>query len=339
MTPTTTTRDTAIGVRNLRATLRHAPAPGCSFHQPRTNRPESMLQDLAPKSGAHYDASRPIAFMHVPKTSGIAVREGLQSCTHTQGPPPGFDRSAFGDFAGFDTVDRMLMRDIYLDGKLPQLSASFVTGHISASTLSAHRAGAQLVTILREPRSRLLSHWLFWRGLTDDQLRPWGKWADCVRAAYKPLAEFLSDPHVASNTDNMTVRMLLWPHPDIPGGDFIDRRADEQLVSAALARLDAFAFVDLVENPQVAANLQAWLGRPFIYGRTNETAVLPAALRSPLAEELTQDVFDLLDVRSRLDRQVWLALARHRIPHMDAEALAERTIIRNVARHSMLMAG
>jgi hypothetical protein len=87
------------------------------------------------------------------------------------------------------------------------------------------------------------------------------------------------------------------------------------------------------------ANLQAWLGRPFIRGRMNETAELPSALRSPPAEELTQDAFDLLDARSRLDRQVWLALAHHRIPQMDAEALAVRTIVRNVARHSTLMTG
>jgi hypothetical protein len=129
--------------------------------------------------------------MHVPKTSGIALREGLQASTATAGPPPGFDRSAFGNFERFDTVDPMLMQDIYLNEKLPELNASFITSHISASTLTAHRPGAQLVTILREPRSRLLSHWLFWRGLTDDQLRPWGRWADRVRAAYKPLARII----------------------------------------------------------------------------------------------------------------------------------------------------
>jgi hypothetical protein len=297
-----------------------------------------MPENVLSNGDGHYDASRPIAFMHVPKTSGIALREGLKACTNTQGPPPGFDRSAFGDFARFDTVDPILLRDIYLGDTLPQLSASFVTGHISASTLTARRSGVQLVTILREPRSRLLSHWLFWRGLTDDQLRAWGKWADRVRAAYRPLAEFLSDPDVASNTDNMAVRMLLWPHPNIPGGDFIDRRADRRLISAAMARLEEFAFVDLVENPQLVDNLQAWLIRPFTYGRMNETEKLPPTLRSPLATELTPGAFDLLDSRTRLDREVWLALARQRIFHMDAETLAERTVIRNAARHSTLMA-
>jgi hypothetical protein len=298
-----------------------------------------MPENVLSNGDGHSDASRPIAFMHVPKTSGIALREGLQACTNTQGPRPGFDRSAFGDFARFDTVDPVLLRDIYLGDTLPQLNASFVTGHISASTLTARRPGVQLVTILREPRSRLLSHWLFWRGLTDDQLRAWGKWADCVRVAYRPLAEFLSDPDVASNTDNMAVRMLLWPHPDIPGGDFIDRRADRRLISAAMVRLEEFAFADLVENPQLASNLQAWLIRPFTYGRMNETEKLPPTLRSPLATELTHGAFDLLDFRTRLDREVWLTLARQRIPHIDAQALAVRTIIRNAARHSTLMAG
>jgi hypothetical protein len=60
----------------------------------------------------------------------------------------------------------------------------------------------------------------------------------------------------------MTLRMLLWPHPDIPDGDFIDPRADRRLVDAALARLEGFAFIDLVENPQMADDLQAWLASP-----------------------------------------------------------------------------
>ncbi len=296
-----------------------------------------VANGLLTNPAGHYDAKRPIAFMHVPKTSGMALRTSLKACTNTHGPSPGFDRSNFGGFSAFDTVDPMLLEDVYLDGRLPPADASFVTGHISLSTLIAHRPGVQLVTIAREPRSRLLSHWLFWRGLTDDQLRPWGEWAGLVRVAHKPFADFLSDRNVASNTDNMTVRMLLWPNPDIPDDDFIDRRADRDLVNAAITRLETFAFADVLENPHLLTNLRTWLGRAFDYGRMNETARLPQALRSRLAEEFTERAFDLLDARTRLDREVWLALARDQVGHKGAETLAERAIIRNIARHSTLM--
>jgi hypothetical protein len=193
--------------------------------------------ECPPGTAGRYDANRPIAFMHIPKTAGTWLRTEIQACTNTCGPAPGFDLSVFGDFAAFETVDPTLRSNVYFDGRLPQLDASFVTGHISASTLSTCRAGVQLITVLREPRSRLLSHWLFLRGLTDDQLRPWGKWGDYIRTARRPLTDFLSDRNVASHTDNLAVRMLLWPNPDIPGGAFISGSADVRLLDAARGRL------------------------------------------------------------------------------------------------------
>jgi len=283
-----------------------------------------------------YDPGRPLAFMHVPKTSGMSLRTALQECLDAHEPAPGFDETAFGGFRGFDTVSPELLRHIYIDGRLPDLGAAFVTGHIARSTLIARRPGVQLLTVLREPRSRLLSHWLFWRGLTDEQLRGWGSWTDVVKTARRPLSAFLSDPAAAGNTDNMAVRMLVWPHPDIPADGFIDEGADHRIVSAALAAVETFAFADIVENPCLNANLRLWLARPCDYRHLNETPRLDPALRTSLGRELTHEAFELLDARCRLDREVWLALARRTARPEATHALAERTMVRNVARYSML---
>jgi hypothetical protein len=81
--------------------------------------------------------------------------------------------------------------------------------------------------------------------------------------------------------------------------------------------------------PQRPARRRHWLQRFFTMpgeGSQGWTLIARASTSSSAAGR-------------RLDREVWLALAHHRIPKMDAEALAERTIIRNVTRHSRLMAG
>jgi hypothetical protein len=310
--------------------LRHAGSPG------ETATDIGFAHGAAGQREPRFDPGRPLAFMHVPKTSGTSLRTALQECLDVHQPAPGFDATAFGGFRDFATVSPALMRDVYIGDRLPDLGAAFVTGHIARSTLSARRPRVQLLTVLREPRSRLLSHWLFWRGLTDEQLLGWGRWADVIRIARRPLADFLADPAAAGNTDNMAVRMLVWPHPDIPADGFIDRGADRRIVSAALEAVGSFAFADIVENPSLAANLRRWLGRPLEYRQLNETPRLDPALRTSLGRELTQEAFELLDARCRLDRQVWLTLALGSTRPGAMHALAERTILRNVARYSAL---
>ena len=165
-------------------------------------------------------------------------------------PPRASTRPRSVAFGAFDTVSPELLRHIYIDGRLPDLGAAFVTDHIARSTLIARRPGVQHLTVLREPRSRLLSHWLFWRGLTDEQLRGWGIAGPCRE--YRPQAAIglippPTPPPLAIPT--MAVRMLVWPHPDIPADGFIDEGADHRIISAALAAVETFAFADIVENP------------------------------------------------------------------------------------------
>jgi FkbM family methyltransferase len=284
-----------------------------------------------------YDPSRPVAFMHVPKTSGNALIIGLLKALAPRQALFGLDRSHFGTFRAFDTMNSEIRSTIDLDLDALPKQADFIAGHFSFLTLSTKFDGAQLITFLREPYSRLLSHWLFLRSLSDDQLSAWGDWGKLGRAvSSSTFANFLAYPLYACNLDNLAVRMLLWPHPLIPADDFIDPRNDDVLISAAMVRLQDFAYTDIIENPAFQTNLQSWIGRELSYGKVNETASIPPERSTTLDQELTMDALALADSRTRLDIQLWTALAEHRVSAQAVQTLLRHTVMKNAVRYSRL---
>jgi hypothetical protein len=284
--------------------------------------------------GPRFDERRPIAVMHIPKTSGTSLNVALRKAIRPRKAVTGIDSSAFGAFTAFDTFDPHRQCIVHRDALPP---GDFVAGHFCFATLTAHAADAQLVTVLREPRSRLVSNWLFWRSRPESDLRTWGAWRDAICQAREPLGTFLSIRTIACAIDNVAVRMLLWPDARIPADGFIHPRHDASLIEAALERLNQFAFVDVVENPSLRTNLQKWLGRKVTYPRLNETNSIPASLRSPLCDELTPETTHLLEQRSRLDRVLWTSLAERLIGPRLAQALCERSFGENNARYAGLM--
>jgi hypothetical protein len=285
--------------------------------------------------GPRFDKRRPIAVMHIPKTSGTSLNTALRKAIRPRNAVTGIDASAFGAFTAFHTFDPNRQSIVHREALPP---GDFVAGHFSFATLTAHAADAQLVTVLREPRSRVVSNWLFWRSRPESDLRTWGEWRDAICQARAPLGTFLAIRAIACAIDNVTVRMLLWPDSRIPADAFINPRHDAALIEAALERLNQFAFVDVVENPSLRTNLQNWLGRRVKYPRMNETSFMPESLRSPLSHELTREAADLLEQRSRLDRVLWTSFAERLIGPTLAQALCERTFGENSTRYAALMA-
>ena len=280
-----------------------------------------------------FAADVPLVFMHVPKTAGTALTQALCASLSPRNFISGFDRVFFGDFRRFDTIDPELQRSIYLEpGSLPA-NADFVSGHISYSTLRQSYPHAQYFTVLREPVSRLLSFWLYWRSQTQAQLRVWGDWARCVERNRGPLSEFLLSREIAGPTDNLHLRMLLWPHPLIPDNDFIDERNDKVLVELALVRLGEFAFRDIVENPELQTRMQRWLGRPISLGRANETVSASGIVSADFQEELSPEVRRALELRTRLDLKLWTAVAGE-VGIANPESLRDSTLKENIARYA-----
>jgi hypothetical protein len=288
--------------------------------------------------GRSYDPAKPLIFMHVPKCCGTSLIQALVAAGMARSAFAGFDGTLFGDFAAFESLSEQLRLSIYLNTKGLPKRTDFVAAHMSFSTLSHGFPGGQLLTLLREPMSRLLSLWLFWRSHTDEQLQDWGRWGDRVRNSRHPLVDFLRAKQIACQTDNQLLRMLLWPHSLIPRDDFIDDRHDAALIQAAAGRLTRFSFLDLIENQTFESNLENWLGRPIALGKLNQTANLPQSLRTPLTDQLTDEAWALLEARSRLDLKLWLALAAERVPQIDAHLLHRQAMATTIGRHSQLMA-
>lgn len=284
------------------------------------------------RSGPQSALDRPLAFMQVPKTSGSALSIGLCEVLPVTPRIHGWDHGFFGAFRQFETMSPELRDEVYED--LPAANGNdFVYGQIGYSTLVRGRPTARLMTVLREPRTRILSLWMYWRSFSDESLAIAGEWGRVQRLTRQPLAEFLNRPEAACQTDNVYVRRLLWPHPLIPDDGFIDSASDERLVSEAAARLKTFDFIDVVENPRLEDNVRAFLARPFVYKRVNETVVRPE-FGVPLEEELTDEALRLLEHRSRLGQKLWRAVASECIAGVDLTDLSDDTFRRAVTRYA-----
>ncbi len=288
---------------------------------------------------ARYDASRPLAFIHIPKTSGVALSAGLTkalSCSSLVGK---FDTAVFGDFNSFENLDPRLSAHLCKSWTEIPKDAGFIAGHFYASSLFKAYPEGQHITFLREARSRLLSQWLYWRQMTDFDLSWLGDFADRLKTARQPLEEFLADPRVAFATDNMMVRVLVSPHADVSTADFIDSGSDKRLLSAALEVLDRMSYVDVIENPHFRVNLQTWLGREFAYDVANRTERMPEGEKSPLHTHFTERAEALLYNRTRVDRRLWRMLLQAKLPGCDRRAIERASFSRTIARFSALMSG
>jgi hypothetical protein len=228
-----------------------------------------------------------------------------------------------------------------------------IAGHFARQTIESRFPGSNLITILREPRARLLSHWFYLGNYTDDVLALYGDWGQTMALARCSLAKFISAPAIACHTDNLMTRMLLWPHDRIPPAGFIAPQDDTMLIAAARAAIDRFRFTDVLENVTMYDRLMSFLRQAYgqtvwsrlerlIYARRaasrNEAAPPQPSARQPMADELTDQCLSLLDQRSRLDRHLWRHVAARVLPQVELDALADKSYQRTVGRFDRLIA-
>jgi hypothetical protein len=278
--------------------------------------------------------------MHIPRTSGLALSRGLEVALRpTRVVQAILDRVLFGKFQAFETMPEHQRNLIFLPAAdLPE-SADYITGHVSFSSFRQRYPTAQYVTFFREPITRIVSFWLFWRSWTDEQLRNWGEFGKLVALARNPLEHFLAQKQLGVQFDNLYVRMLLWPHPLLPEDDLIDPRHDGELLRDATKRLSRFSYTDVVENPELARNLATWLGRPFEYARVNETLPLGEKVATASHRELTPTTIVALENCTRLDRHLWESVARERTGAQQGTVWRRQILLRNIARYALLAAG
>lgn len=261
-----------------------------------------------------------------------------------------FDRSMFGSWNGFrGMAPGIRQRVVITQAELPS-DADVIAGHIALSTILSRYPRAKLLTVMREPRSRIVSHFLYWRMFDDYTIAKYGDWGKYIAFSRLSLGDFLSQPEIACQIDNVFTRMLLWPHPQIPDADFIDPRHDVDLLKVALTALDRFDHAGVVSNPALFHDLSTWLRH--VYGRSYWTTAKPALAdrRVVRSNEARIDAADfdlgirqavaestrLLERATRLDRPLWETVVRRRMPGEDPATLAERIFAAALDRYGGL---
>jgi hypothetical protein len=281
-------------------------------------------------------ADRQACLLHVPKCGGDAITSALEAALPPNSLAPlRLDTSIFCDFDDFDALRQEARAQLIArPGEVRALrNYRAIAGHFSLSTLRSVVPISAICTVLREPRARLLSLYTYWRTArtTDDFWAPYRVGAN----AWRPLTEFLSDARLAPATDNQVSRMLLADDPRLPRSSFAAESDVDAVARDAIALLDAFGFVGILELGE-----HAWRGVGEHFGvsldqrQTNVTGELGSAASSgDDGNVLTDGVLELLEQRSGADALIY----DHALAAAGIASRAERQRISNHAFAAQLV--
>lgn len=242
-----------------------------------------------------------LAYLHLPKAAGTSIRAALSAYYDADDTVPwSFDRHMFGDFDRLDVVDR----PVFLGDPTEFRRYRYMEGHWSLPTILAGFDAADVACILREPRSRFLSQYTFWRSWGDDQHAVWAPF-DTSLLSRRPLSEYASSEQAACISDNLATRLILGPHSLIPPDGPIRPEHIDTVARHACTQLDRLGFVDVIERGEATyVALEEWFGSPLSRERLNET-------QHDQGEPVDLDDFTdrrtqaLVNDRSAADLQVW----------------------------------
>ena len=297
-----TRRPTDLG----RAAVRRLRALGLA---PSGRRPD-VDAPPAPSEGGHTDV-RPFAFVHVPKCAGSSMKLALRSVTpEHRWAPWTFDPTQFGPLVEATLTDDLATQTVPDPAALQGFDAAM--GHFSLPTVLAAFDASDVVTVLREPRARLLSHYEYWRHLSEAERERNGPWADMTRTAQREaFHEWLADDAVAYQSDNLFIRQLAPAHPGIPTSGFIVDDEVDGLVATGIELLRSLGWVDVVERGDaVWDGLAMRVGAQLRPERVNVTE--RAAIRTDDGWFDEDAVTDVLAARTRIDARLWDWVAAER---------------------------
>jgi hypothetical protein len=286
-----------------------------------------------------YTPGNPLVFSHIPKSAGTSLGAALDQVLQPKvAVHGGIDTALFGGYDDIEGISPIFRAGIYLTPEDLPADAELVTAHVAPGTTTARYPDADHLSVLRVPQVRFLSQWLHSRSLSDFTLRRWGPSGDAFRAGRLPIRQYLEHAKVAPSVDNTITRFLAWPHPALSRMEFIRESDDEALYDAALARLESFAHVNLVENPRFMTDIADWLGTELPNVQLNErTSVLPK-YRTDLADELDPKTRELLDHRHRIDVRLWKHVAARVLPTTDPDVVLEKAFDKAVKRYNEVLA-
>jgi SAM-dependent methyltransferase len=279
-------------------------------------------------------------FLHVPKSGGQSIRQSLEAALPEGSlSPRGIDEAGcriLSDYSNFDQVPDWIRSQIAVGEDEVESLAEHraVTGHFMLETLLRVTAPARIATLLREPRARLLSLYLFLR--TPLMREVWDSYCgEVLSSASRPLEAFLAQPRIARATDNQVCRMILHRHPRVPDEGFIAQADVEALASATLEQLDQLGFVGVLES-----GAAAWHGLGEMFGvalepvRVNESSTPEASVGAGPVPAVDLDAaLKGIELRTAVDRIVYeTILARTCGGPNEAQRLADAAFTQQLER-------
>lgn len=284
-------------------------------------------------------APRPrCGFLHIPKTAGTSVHAALVTSYGAASVSVfRFDDAQFGRFTDWDSMSPEVRATIlHREEPIPESarSASVVSGHFRYPTITALVPPADVFTVLREPRARLLSHHLFFAALADRDAG-FGTYR-MRRHASEGLKRFLADPATAHQTDNLQVRMLA--DLDVDPARALSDAERHDVIASARRNLATLGCVTVVESPGFWRDVASFVGFTVPERHENVTTVDIGTL--PFGgPQLDPETLDLLDERTAADRVVYLETVST-VLGVDAAAsvaFAERAFTRQVEAYGRLI--
>lgn len=298
------------------------PVPAPSLAHRVGNRVRRELRRGFDRTHRAESGRRPIAFLHVPKCAGTSLATAVrQALPGHRWAPWIFDPDQFGPLAGRELSDEL--RERTLPDPAAFVGYDAAIGHFSLPSLLARFDPADVVTILREPRCRLLSHHQYWRNLDDDATVEHDTWSEGNATADElEFGDWLADPRVAYQTDNLFARMMVPHHPGIRPDTFIQPVSVPSVTSWALAEIDRLGWVDVIERGDATwRDLGGRLGVPLVPERQNVT-VDRHGRPNPVEQLLGPEAVEHLRVRTVIDRTIWRSVAERR-GVVDPDGLAD----------------
>jgi hypothetical protein len=239
-------------------------------------------------------AGRRLAFLHIPKTAGTAFGVALAQ------------RFAEREIA---STFRMALTSGAADPLVAHVAQGYrllgVGSHLDQDKLDAILAGLPAgerlftVTVLRDPRARLISQYRHWQRTNDEALAPLpAENREAFLAARRlPLGEFLAAriPFVETHFRNLQARMLC----GLCTSELMD---EASLLDTARANLAA---IDVVGTTEALDQALARIAEA--YGWTTPDAVQPINVAPRLATPLDAATEALIAEYNRVDQALWEA--------------------------------
>ena len=270
-----------------------------------------------------------VAYLHVPKSAGTSIRRAmLDHVTEEQTCPWTIDPLLYGSHPLPTPVHGRLIHDDVDDLH----EYIYMAGHLSLPTIERGFDASDVACILREPRTRLLSQYTFWRTYSAEELASWEPY-EVPYLSRLSLGDFLSQPSVMHFADNLTTRMIVGRHDLIPLDDPIPEAHIDDIAEIACANLDRLGFVDLLERgDRATAAFEHWLGESVTRSTVNVT---DADAGPPVdVDDLTSvATLELVDRHNHVDSLLWLHVAeRLGFSARAARRLADATFASAVAK-------